>query len=860
MPEPDANDLEQLEREIGYYRHQVDALGGEILKLDYTVSGLRHELKQKRQAFAVLSDLQESIAAPTDLSALFERAIRAINATLGMDKTVVLVPTDREDSYRPSQWLGFVEESTRRFVSSVLSFPHEFARGTAYIVANKASPTTPLIDQIRATFELPYFISVSVAGEGAPLGLLLAGRLKEAKPLYPPFDQGDIATFQAIAGFISSYIRNLRVHALEETDRLKTAFFANVSHELRTPITLTLGPIAQILDGRYGSVPDGTRRQLHMALRNQEQLLVLVNQILDLAKFEAGGMELRAAPITDVNRFLEAQAARFASVAEERGLEFRFTLDPRLRGVDLYIDRAIFGKLFSNLLSNALKFTKQGSVDVMTELHGNAFRLTVTDTGIGIRPDQLPYVFDRFRQADDSESRKYGGTGIGLALVKQIAELHGGDVRAYSQHGSGSTFQVNIPLGKMHLSPASVTEVADEDLSSLTAGGVFVVESEASTSDAGAESPPELDPARSTILYAEDNRDLRNHVRDMLADEYNVVLAVNGRDGLEKARRYKPDLILTDQMMPEVSGRELLDAIRSDPGIRATPVIFLTARSGTEARIEGLSAGANDYLAKPFHAAELIARVRNLLQISAQERELAALNFQLAEWNRTLEQRVQDQVSQLERLGRLKRFFSQQLAELIVDGGAEDPLKSHRREVVVVFLDLRGFTAFSETADPEEIMGVLRDYHAEMGQLILKYEGTLERFTGDGMMVFFNDPVPVPNPAERALRMAVEMRDQVAKLITGWRKRGYELEFGIGIAQGYATIGAIGFEGRWDYGAIGTVTNLAARLCGEARPGQILIPERVRGAAEDLLQVEPIGQLSLKGFHRPVAAYNVIAC
>ena len=196
---------------------------------------------------------------------------------------------------------------------------------------------------------------------------------------------------------------------------------------------------------------------------------------------------------------------------------------------------------------------------------------------------------------------------------------------------------------------------------------------------------------------------------------------------------------------------------------------------------------------------------------------------ELAEWNRTLEQRVSEQVGELEQLGRLKRFFSPQLAELIVAGGAADPLKTHRREITVVFLDLRGFTAFAETAEPEEVMGVLREYHAEMGRLVLEHEGTLERFTGDGMMVFFNDPVEAPDPAERALRMALAMRDSVARLAIGWRKRGWDLALGVGLAKGYATIGAIGFEGRWDYGAIGTVTNLAARLCGEARPGQILI-------------------------------------
>jgi class 3 adenylate cyclase len=236
-------------------------------------------------------------------------------------------------------------------------------------------------------------------------------------------------------------------------------------------------------------------------------------------------------------------------------------------------------------------------------------------------------------------------------------------------------------------------------------------------------------------------------------------------------------------------------------------------------------------------------------------REQAA---ELERWNATLEERVRSQLAELERITRLKRFFSPQLAELIVRGGAEDPLQSHRREVTVVFLDLRGFTAFAEAAEPEEVMTVLREYHARMGQSVMAHEGTLERFTGDGMMIFFNDPVPVADSAERALRMTLEMRQRAEELAVRWRQRGYELHAGIGVAQGYATIGAIGFEGRVDYGAIGTVSNLAARLCAEAGGGEILISQRVEAAVRDLVETEALGELVLKGFHRPIAAFKVL--
>jgi adenylate cyclase len=361
------------------------------------------------------------------------------------------------------------------------------------------------------------------------------------------------------------------------------------------------------------------------------------------------------------------------------------------------------------------------------------------------------------------------------------------------------------------------------------------------------------------ILVVDDTARNIKLLADLLTVKgYNVVTAASGREALVQVETERPDLVLLDVVMPEMSGYEVCRAIRAQPVTAMLPVIMVTALDPGEERVKGIEAGADDFLTKPINQPELLARVRSLLRIKELYDTVQSQATQLADWNKTLEQRVEHQVTQLENLGRLKRFFSPQLAELIVTGGAEDPLKTHRREVTVVFLDLRGFTAFAETAEPEEVMGVLRAYHSEMGKLILEHEGTLERFTGDGMMIFFNDPVLVPNPAERAIRMALVMRERVQELTVKWHKLGYALDFGVGIAQGYATIGAIGFEGRWDYGAIGTVTNLAARLCGEAKPGQILVPQRLLGAVEAIVEAEAVGELTLKGFHRVVAAFNVL--
>jgi len=363
----------------------------------------------------------------------------------------------------------------------------------------------------------------------------------------------------------------------------------------------------------------------------------------------------------------------------------------------------------------------------------------------------------------------------------------------------------------------------------------------------------------SSVLVVDDiemNRDMLCSLLE--ADGHKASIAENGRLALEAIKSNPYDLILLDVMMPEMNGYQVLEQLKSEPSWRDIPVIVLSALDEIGSVVRCIELGAEDYLPKPFDPVLLRARIGACLEKKRLRDQEIRLRSELEEWNKTLELRVQKQLEQLERLERLKRFFSPQLAELIVSGGADDPLKTHRREITVVFLDLRGFTAFAESSEPEEVMGVLREYHAEMGKLILEHEGTLERFTGDGMMVFFNDPVPVVNPAERAIRMALTMRERVKELSAKWRKLGYELDFGVGIAQGYATIGGIGFEGRWDYGAIGNVTNLASRLCGDAKPSQILVSQRLLGTVEELVEVEPVGELTLKGFHRPVSAHNIL--
>ncbi|UCE32990.1 MAG: response regulator [Burkholderiales bacterium] len=370
---------------------------------------------------------------------------------------------------------------------------------------------------------------------------------------------------------------------------------------------------------------------------------------------------------------------------------------------------------------------------------------------------------------------------------------------------------------------------------------------------------------RATVLIVDDTPANVQLLGEVLGGIYRTKAATSGERALKLAMSDDPpDLVLLDVMMPGMSGYEVCERLKAEPRSADIPVIFVTAMGEVDDETRGLALGAVDYITKPISPPIVLARVAAHLTLARQRRALASAVAQLeaqaaelAEWNRSLESRVAEGVAEVERLARLRRFFSPGVADLILSGAADDPLKTRRREIVVAFLDLRGFTAFAEVSDPEDVMRVLGDYHAAMGELILEHGGTLERFAGDGMMIFFNDPVQIDAPALTAVRMAQQMQRRFVDLSKAWRKLGIELAMGIGIAQGYATIGAIGFEGRRDYGAIGVVTNLAARLCGEAAGGQILLSQRAYGAVEEAVEAQPIGPLALRGFHGPVNAFAV---
>ena len=365
-----------------------------------------------------------------------------------------------------------------------------------------------------------------------------------------------------------------------------------------------------------------------------------------------------------------------------------------------------------------------------------------------------------------------------------------------------------------------------------------------------------MDTDKVRVLVVDDHQANLRLLEAILSPRgYDVLTAARGEEALQRLAETDIDLVLLDIVMPGIDGYEVCRRIREDPLTAYLPVVMVTA-SGDEEKVRSLEAGADDFLTKPVKSSELLARVASLTRIKRFHDTIQRQTAELAAWNRELESRVAQQVAELERMSALRRFLSPQLVELLVDAGDQGFLESHRREIIVVFCDLRGFTAFAEVSEPEEVMGVLGDYHRALGHLIFAFGGTLERFTGDGLMVFFNDPVPCDDGALKAVRMSMAMRTQVRALAESWAIQGHDLALGIGIAQGFATLGKIGFEGRFDYAAIGSVTNLAARLCAEAAPWEIVATGRVVAAAGDGVDGDPQDR-RLRGFSRPVRTVSI---
>ncbi len=667
----------------------------------------------------------------------------------------------------------------------------------------------------------------------------------------------EIELAQAVAAQAAIAVQQARLYQktrqqaeqLLELDKQKTEFFQNISHEFRTPLTLTIGPLEAAVAKEQGL----NHEQSVIALRNSRRLLRLVNQLLDLQRMDAGRMQPSFRPC-ELIEFVTQTVDSFRPYCDRKGVELITLLQPC---PSVYLDLEKFDKVLYNLLSNAMKFTPSGgSITVTLEQAGAHCLLRVIDTGIGIRPDQIPHLFERFRQAEGSANRSYEGSGLGLALVKELVELHGGQIAVESTYGEGSVFTIWLQTGVAHLPPNQVIDVIAEVQSNRAAVELADVEvdlqdnsgalpglTESELSTLATTNPTaiadELTDAK--ILIVDDNPDVRSYVSSILREQgYQIWTARNGLEGLKTAQAQHPHLIVTDLMMPQVSGLDMIRMLRQDPGLKGTPVILLTAKADEDTRIEGAEQGADAYLSKPFNDRELLAEVRNLLALKVNERRVAELNTYLTE-------------------SVLKRFLPNSMVERAAKGELALDLRPEPRMVTVVFTDIVGFTQLSNTLRARRVAELLNEYLAEMTQAVFQHGGTIDKFMGDAILALFGAPEDLtPNEqVQRAVAAARAMRRSLVALNARWQELGVPpVQFRCGIHQGTAVVGMFGSPERSDYTAIGPCVNIASRIQEAADPGSIL----VTAAVADYLEEEEImkfSPLKLKGVDETVLTFTV---
>lgn len=637
---------------------------------------------------------------------------------------------------------------------------------------------------------------------------------------------------------------------LLELDKQKTEFFQNISHEFRTPITLIQGPLESA-----ASMGEGlSYEQSNIALRNSRRLLRLVNQLLDLQRLDAGRMQpsFRKCDLVEfVNQIVES----FRPYCEKKGLHLLTQLEDC---PPVYLDMEKFDKVVYNLLSNAMKFTPQnGRITIRVLYAGQDCILQVEDTGIGIAQEQIPYLFERFRQAEGSENRSYEGTGLGLALVKELVEVHGGRITVDSIYGNGTTFSISLLSGTAHLNPEQVIETEKEVNVSRAAVELADLELIEPTSTDTENIPEELlvssdypdftTEKEQLVLVVDDNPDMRGYVSNILrANGYKVITAKNGSEGFTIAKEFLPNLIITDLMMPVVTGLEMIRTIRNSSKLKGIPIILLTAKVDEDTRIEGTEHGADAYLAKPFNDRELLAEARNLLALKENERKVLELNSYLTQ-------------------SVLQRFLPPVLVEKAAAGDLILDLRPEPRLITVLFSDIVGFTQLSNTLRSRKVAELLNEYLEEMTQVVFDNGGTVDKFMGDAILALYGAPEEMtPNEqVRRAVNTSRAMLSRLSLLNQRWGKQGIfdsdgrnGLEFRCGIHQGTAVVGMFGNSQRADYTAIGPSVNIASRLQGAAEPGTIL----VSAAVADYLEEEEIIKgkpLELKGVDETVLTFAV---
>ncbi|MDJ0796827.1 MAG: response regulator [Calothrix sp. MO_167.B12] len=705
----------------------------------------------------------------------------------------------------------------------------------------------PLRDRSRSLMVVP------LLADGKSIGSITLREIDRSRQ----WSNSEIELAKSVAAQAALAVQQSRLYQktreqaerLLELDKQKTEFFQNISHEFRTPITLIQGPLESAVSTGEGL----SSEQSAIALRNSRRLLRLVNQLLDLQRLDAKRMQPSFRPC-DLAEFVKQIVESFTPYCEKKGLSVVTKLESCPQ---VYLDAEKFDKVVYNLLSNAMKFTPEnGTISISLENNGKQCVLQVRDTGIGIAEQQIPHLFERFRQAEGSENRSYEGTGLGLALVKELVEVHGGAVSVESVYGEGTTFIVSLIPGAKHLPPEQIQEASTEvniNRAAVELADLELIESIEDIENITVELPQEKEYQNSTngkghlILVVDDNPDLRTYVSNTLINSgYKVKTARNGAEGFQVAQEITPSLIISDLMMPLVSGLDMIQMIRNHENLRGIPIILLTAKVDEETRISGTEKGADAYLAKPFNDRELLAEVRNLLALKENERRVMELNSYLTE-------------------SVLQRFLPPALVEKASHGDLTLDLRPEPRLITVLFSDIVGFTQLSNTLRSKKVAELLNEYLSAMTKDVFDNGGTVDKFMGDAILALFGAPEDLtPNEqVRRAINTARAMYRSLDKLNQKWRERGLfdtdgrsGLQFRCGIHQGTAVVGMFGSRERADYTAIGPSVNIAARLQSAAEPGGIL----VSAAVADYLEDEEITKghpLELKGVDETVLSFSV---
>jgi signal transduction histidine kinase/class 3 adenylate cyclase len=658
-----------------------------------------------------------------------------------------------------------------------------------------------------------------------------------------------VASQAAIAVQQSRLYQKTRQQAerLLELDRQKTEFFQNVSHEFRTPLTLMIGPLESVVEKQQ----DLPYEQSLIALRNSRRLLRLVNQLLDLQRLDAGRMQASFRPCNLVE-FASQIVEAFRPYGERKNIEISTQLTPCAA---VYLDLEKFDKVLYNLLSNAMKFTDAGGkITVKVEPAGDHVRMQIVDSGMGIRKEQIPHLFERFRQAEGSVNRSHEGSGLGLALVKELVELHGGQISVESVYSQGTTFTIWLQTGTSHLPLEQVLEVPTEVQAGRAAVELADIEIELPLEDGiglgeepGTINQEKLGTKPASVLVVDDNPDLRAYVSRILRQEgYQVGTAHNGQEGFQMTQEHHPQLIVTDLMMPLVSGLEMIHLIRGQEELKGTPIILLTAKADEATRIEGAERGADAYLSKPFNDRELLAEVRNLLALKANEQRVVELNNYLTE-------------------SVLKRFLPPVLVQKAARGELVLDLRPEPKMITTLFSDIVGFTPLANTLRARRVAELLNEYLEGMTHAVFDNGGTVDKFLGDGILAIFGAPEELtPNEqVRRAIASARQMHRSLRQLNERWQAQGIvggkgppPVQFRCGIHQGTAVVGMFGGKERSDYTAIGPAVNIASRLQEAAEPNSILVSAAVADYLEDdaIIKCSP---LQLKGIDETVLTFFV---